>query len=127
MNLMNKDMKKEFAQWSEEYEVHMVAQRQKDEEMRKQLQEAADKLAAKSSLFDKYETILRVKGNTWIGGTVPCEEDKNALKQLEGMLLNPAVNPFLFAWYCKASKFAPKMTEKWSGPMYSLPEVAQEA
>eukprot|EP00351_Strombidinopsis_sp_SopsisLIS2011_P005800 CAMPEP_0116877114 /NCGR_PEP_ID=MMETSP0463-20121206/8940_1 /TAXON_ID=181622 /ORGANISM="Strombidinopsis sp, Strain SopsisLIS2011" /LENGTH=141 /DNA_ID=CAMNT_0004524163 /DNA_START=969 /DNA_END=1394 /DNA_ORIENTATION=- len=36
------------------------------------------------------------------------------------------MNPFLFAWYCKASKFAPKIVEKWSGPMYSLPEAVQE-
>lgn len=41
--------------------------------------------------------------------------------------MNPKFNPYLFAWWCKASNFSPKVVEKWTGPAFKLPSAEPSA
>mmetsp|Transcript_59942 Transcript_59942/g.82337 ORF Transcript_59942/g.82337 Transcript_59942/m.82337 type:complete len:215 (-) Transcript_59942:123-767(-) len=74
-----------------------------------------------ASNLNKYETILR--DNQYLGGAIPCADDKAAVEALKGVVIDPNFYPFTFGWFSLVSKFSPKITESWTGSMVSQ-EVA---
>mmetsp|Transcript_27651 Transcript_27651/g.20065 ORF Transcript_27651/g.20065 Transcript_27651/m.20065 type:complete len:187 (+) Transcript_27651:30-590(+) len=77
-----------------------------------------------ASNLDKYETVLRE--NQFLGGSVPCADDKAAIEALKGVAINASLYPFTFGWFCLVSKFNPKVQESWTGSMVAE-ETAQPA